>query len=92
MEEMAQKVEGQKSKINEPDQPQQCNYIGSRTGFAELGSPQFLQGEGFEQLVQCLSPDFIRHHTQNDHCLEIQANWQLPKALSLHNISSLESI
>lgn len=51
MEEMVQKVDGQKSKINKPDQPQQCNYIGSRIRFTELGSPQFLQGEGFEQLV-----------------------------------------
>lgn len=39
MEEMVQKVDGQKSKINKPDQSQQCNYIGSRIRFTELGSP-----------------------------------------------------
>ena len=92
MGEMAEKIEDQKHKTKEPDQPQQCNYIDPRIGFTELVSPKCLQGEGFEQLVQCLSPDFIQHHTQNDHCLEIQASWQLPEALDLHNISSLELI
>lgn len=92
MGEMAEKIEDQKRKTKEPDQPQQCNYIDPRIGFAEPVSPKCLQGEGFEQLVQCLSPDFIQHHTQNDHCLEMQASWQFPEALDLHNISSLELI